>query len=384
MIASRFDQLSVGEYALPEDLTDRLLSPALIVYLHRVRENLRRVIGRAGGDPERWRPHVKTTKLPEVFAEMSQAGLRCFKCATTREARTLLEVLRERGAEGTDLLLAYPLVGPSLVLLGEIAAAHPEARVSVLCEAPQAVATIPPAVSIFADVNSGMNRTGVPLARDGTVIEIARTAAARFRGLHFYDGHIHGGDAPTRRRTAQEGYARLVDLAGRMQAQGIAIGEIVTSGTPSFPYALEFEPLNAWTHRISPGTVVFHDLRSEQELEDLDLVPAALVFSRAVSHPADDRVTCDAGSKAIAAEAGDPCAYALGHPGLEALTPSEEHLPFRVRSGPRPARGEGLLLVPRHVCPTVNLAEQAVLIDSDGVRGVAPVRARAHDLLLDA
>jgi D-serine deaminase-like pyridoxal phosphate-dependent protein len=100
-----------------------------------------------------------------------------------------------------------------------------------------------------------------------------------------------------------------------------------------------------------------------------------------VSHPLADRVTADAGSKSIAAEAGDPCAFALGHPGLEALTPSEEHLPFAVRSGQRPPRGTELYLVPRHVCPTVNLAEQALLVDGENIV-VSRVRARAHDLLV--
>ena len=38
-----------------------------------------------------------------------------------------------------------------------------------------------------------------------------------------------------------------------------------------------------------------------------------------------------------------------------------------------------LAVVPRHVCPTVNLAEQALVIDSDGLRS-ADVTARAHEL----
>jgi len=38
-------------------------------------------------------------------------------------------------------------------------------------------------------------------------------------------------------------------------------------------------------------------------------------------------------------------------------------------------------LIPRHVCPTVNLAEEAWLVDDDGYT-VAAVTARAHDLTL--
>jgi D-serine deaminase-like pyridoxal phosphate-dependent protein len=157
---------------------------------------------------------------------------------------------------------------------------------------------------------------------------------------------------------------------------------VVTSGTPSFACALACDGLRALgktRHRVSPGTVVFADSRT-LDLDELDFLPAALVASRVVSWPTPATVTCDAGSKALAAEAGDPCALALGWPGLVAKKPSEEHLPFEVASGARPARGDVLLLVPRHVCPTVNLAEEALVIEAGREAGTFPVSARAHDL----
>ena len=75
--------------------------------------------------------------------------------------------------------------------------------------------------------------------------------------------------------------------------------------------------------------------------------------------------TLDVGSKSIAAEAGDPAAWVLGSrgPGWTPLHCSEEHMPCRVAPGaPAPARGDIVYLVPEHVCPTVNLAERAVLV----------------------
>ena len=39
-------------------------------------------------------------------------------------------------------------------------------------------------------------------------------------------------------------------------------------------------------------------------------------------------------------------------------------------------------LAPRHVCPTVNLADEAVLLDGDEVRAIVPVAARGHETLL--
>jgi D-serine deaminase-like pyridoxal phosphate-dependent protein len=376
------------DYMLPPDLEERLLSPALVIWLDVVRANLRRMEELLGGDMDRWRPHLKTTKLPAVWAELLDTGVRHFKCATTREAALLAELLAERG--GGDLLLAYPLVGPNLARLAAVARARPSVRVSVLVEDVAGVRAAPAELGLFVDVNPGMDRTGVPGDADDVVLAVAQAAGDRFRGLHHYEGHLYDPDQEARRRACFAGYDRLVARLDALRAQGTPAAEVVTSGTPGFAHALAYAPFAApesaggARHRVSPGTVVFHDQRSQDENEALGLAPAATVFARVVSHPAAGRVTCDAGSKSIAAEAGDPCARVLGHPQLTALTPSEEHLPLAVAGDARPPRGTGLLLVPTHVCPTVNLAERAVLVEPDGSWRAAEVSARSHELLLDA
>lgn len=375
----------VDPLALPDALRERLLSPALIVDLPRVRRNIAAVI-RSVGDVDRWRPHVKTTKIPEVYAELAQAGVRHFKCATTREARVLLGELARLEIDAAEVLVAYPLVSPALRELGRIAALFPRSRVAVLCEDERDLAAIPAHVDVFVDLNPGMNRTGVPRDRWGEVRQLARRAGRRFRGLHYYDGHQLDRDLVMRRERIQQGYAELLGLRDELVCGGVEVAEIVTAGTPALLAAAAYAPLSRLAgtrHRVSPGTVVFHDARSAEQNPGLDLHAAAVLFTRVISNPAPDIVTCDAGSKSIAAEAGDPCAVVAGREGLVALRPSEEHLPLRVLAGEVPRRGDELQLVPRHICPTVNLAEQAVLLDGDHFRVVA-VAARAHDLLAQA
>ena len=381
----RISELDPSGYMPPEGDLERLLSPCLIVHLDRARENIRRVLTLLGGDAARWRPHVKTTKIPEVWRELLAAGVRQFKCATTREADVLGATLTSEGVEGGDVLVAYPHVGPALTQLGQIAARHERARYSVLCEDPALLESIPESLGVFIDLNPGMNRTGVPMSDTARVLELATAAGERFRGLHFYDGHQHEPDLEQRARAIHAGYDELIQLRELVLASGAAVPELITSGTPALLHAASYAPLSkleGTLHRVSPGTVVFHDQRSEEENPGLDLAPAATVLTRVVSHPTSDLATCDAGSKAVAAEAGDPVAAILGHPDWEATQPNEEHLPIRV-DGELPPRGTALLLVPRHVCPTVNLAERAVLMDGAALVGVVDVAARAHEVLLD-
>jgi D-serine deaminase-like pyridoxal phosphate-dependent protein len=383
-LRTAFADLEESAYALPPELVERALSPALVVHLDAVRANVRRVIELCGDDPSRWRPHVKTTKIPEVQRELARAGVRHFKCATTREAAVLLEALVDEGVERPDLLVAHPLVGPALARLGQLAGRHPQARLSVLCEVPEAVHELPEGVGVFVDVNPGMDRTGAPLEQPARIAATARAAGPRLRGVHFYDGHLHQPDRAERTLAVHAGYDRLRELVEALEHAGSSVQEVVTAGTPALLDALSYEGFSTAggpRHRVSAGTVVYHDVRSQEQCPELGLRPAALVLARVVSHPAPDLATCDAGSKSIAAEAGDPCAVVLARSDLEALTPSEEHLPLRGAPGRLPPRGSALQLVPRHVCPTVNLAEQAALVEGGRLVAVVEVRARAHELL---
>jgi D-serine deaminase-like pyridoxal phosphate-dependent protein len=378
---SRFAALDLDHYRLPPDFGQQILSPTLVIFMERVRANLDWMQRAVGGDMARWRPHVKTTKIKAVWEELVQRGVEQFKCATVREATHLVEVL-EAGSVAGDVLIAYPLIGPALDQLGRLAERYPRQRLSVLCEDERIVGSIPEAVSIFVDVNPGMNRTGVPIANEAAILGLARQAGARFRGVHFYDGHQHGSDMQARRAAIHAAYDQLLTLIARLESQRTRVGEVITSGTPAFLSALAHAPLRelASIHRVSPGTIVFHDLRSEQENDDLELQPAALLFTRVISQPCADIFTLDAGSKSIAAEAGDPCAFVLGRPDCTPLAPSEEHLPVRCPSGELPPRGAEFLLIPRHVCPTTNLAEEVVLIEGGAIRAIVPVDARAHDV----
>jgi D-serine deaminase-like pyridoxal phosphate-dependent protein len=105
--------------------------------------------------------------------------------------------------------------------------------------------------------------------------------------------------------------------------------------------------------------------------------PAALVVSTVVSHPRVNYLTCDAGHKSVSADAGVPTCEVAGRSDLRPLKPSEEHLP--IEGGERPRIGDSLYLIPRHVCPTVNNFDDALIVVGGQVIGVERVTARGHE-----
>jgi len=359
------------------DDADSIMTPALLVYPEIVDGNITATLKMAGNDPNRWRPHIKTTKIPAVLRQLLARDVRNFKCSTTLELLTACQV----GAR--DVLLAFPVMGANARRVIDIAEQFPATQVSVLIEAmEQAGVWKGTKVGIFIDVNSGMNRTGAAPEDVSKIIALAISLGAQLRGIHYYDGHISGTETAELEARAHAGYNTLLGIVKQLQAEQVAIGEVITSGTPAAPFAASYAGFRGapFVHRISPGTVVYNDMTSLEHPFESGYRPAALVLATVVSHPTRRSITCDAGHKSVSVDAGVPNCAVLGWPHLRPLKPSEEHLPMEAEDGiGLPALGKKLYLVPRHVCPTVNNFDDAVMVSNGAVRAIERVSARGHE-----
>ena len=365
---------------------EAVLTPALIIYSDIVESNIRNTIRLLGGDTNRWRPHVKTAKLAMTMKLMMQQGVKQFKCATSLELLSLCEC----GAE--DVLLAYTALGPNAARVREIASRHPKVAISALIEnAEDLRAWRGSRVGLFLDMNSGMDRTGMPLAGIEKVVRVITSieeCGIPFRGLHCYEGHLAGLELPERIGRAHAIYDQLLGLAKELKNRGIAVPELVTSGTPTFPCALQYPtwPSCGFLWRVSPGTVVYCDSSSLAQLPpDSGYSPAAVVLTRVISKPSANSITCDAGHKTLSVDRGVPNCVVSGHPEAQPLGPSEEHLPININilaGGSVPALGEVLYLIPRHVCPTVNNFDHALIATEGRIVDIQRVTARGREVPL--
>lgn len=359
---------------------ETLLTPALAIYPEIVDRNIAATIRLLGGDVNRWRPHLKTAKLGFIMRRMAEHGIAQAKCSTTAELAAAC------AAGMSDVLLAYPVVGANAARVAELAAENRSVRVSVLVEnSQQASAWKGRPVGVFIDVNPGMDRTGMEQGDVAAIVGLVRaidTAGVEFRGLHYYDGHVTAPALEEREKAAHRNYGRLMDIVAAVERAGFPVGEVITSGTPAFPCAATYAPFRSgrFVHRASPGTVIYNDMSSLAQLPaEWGYQPAALVVSTVVSHPKANYLTCDAGHKAVSADAGIPTCAVAGRPDLVPLKPSEEHLPIEVKGGARPEIGEALYLIPRHVCPTVNNFDHALIVMGQRLAAVEKVTARGHE-----
>jgi D-serine deaminase-like pyridoxal phosphate-dependent protein len=87
-----------------------------------------------------------------------------------------------------------------------------------------------------------------------------------------------------------------------------------------------------------------------------------VLLARVVSKPGDGRLCLDLGHKAVASEMPHPRLSIMGLHAASFPIHSEEHLVVETPQAGGYAVGDVVYAVPRHVCPTVALHDEAVVV----------------------
>ncbi|GAB3519219.1 D-TA family PLP-dependent enzyme [Emticicia fontis] len=357
---------------------NELDSPSLVIYKERVRENIKKMIEIAGS-AERLFTHVKTNKMPEIVKMMLEEGITKFKCATIAEA----EITAMAGAK--FVLISHQLVGPKIERLIQLSKLYPDVTFASLIdnldtakEHNQAFGANGMISHVFIDVNSGMDRSGHPL--DENIMDLYRylssQADIKLYGLHVYDGHIRSDDFESRKNEIDTGFVDVKHFLEAIEAAGFPKPMVIAGGTPAFTsHALREETY------CSPGTCVLWDWGYGDRLTEQPFEYAALVLTRIISKPQKGIVTVDMGHKAVSAENPiDKRIRFLNLEDYELMGQSEEHGVIKVKDWDALKVGDVLYGVPFHVCPTVNLYDEAYVVENQRVDQVWQVLGRRRKI----
>ena len=361
--------MASGPWYQLENEEDDVPSPALLVYRERVDENLRRMLTIAGS-PERLRPHVKTHKVAQIVHAQLAQRITKFKCATIAEA----EVTAQAGAP--DVLLAYQPVGPNVQRLLMLTERYPSTRFSALVDDDQTIDAVARAFAnrglateLLLDLDVGMQRTGIEPGERARALyaKLASSPGIRPGGLHAYDGHLRHSDAAMRRTQCNLAFERVAAFAQQLRRDALDVPRIVAGGTPTFSFHAERPGVEC-----SPGTCVYWDYGYGSTLQELPFEHAALVLTRVVSKPGPNRLCFDLGHKAIASENPHPRVMLFSHYSERTLAAtfvghSEEHLVVETPDSHLFKVGDCVYGIPWHICPTVALYSEAVVIEAGAV-----------------
>ena len=365
--------------AAPPRQIAQLETPAPLVDLNRLAQNLDRMAAYAALHGLALRPHVKTHKSPRVAAEQMRLGAVGLTCATPREAEVMSDVSR-------DVLVAYPIVG--VPKLARLVALPANVRLTVAVDSETAVEQLAEAareggreVNVYVELDLGMHRVGVPNVEQAIALarQVIRHPRLHYAGITFYPGHIRGH--------VDEQHADLQRLASDISAAiktmdraGVRPAAVSGGSTPAAWRMHEIEGLT----EVRPGTYVYND-RGTAALgacawDDCAFTVLATVVSTAVPGQA----VVDAGSKALGREPmrgveGEGFGALLDRPDVTVQRMSEEHGILDLKNTDwRPQVGEQVRIIPNHVCVVVHLNDMMYGVRGDVVEATWPVAARGR------
>lgn len=342
-------------------LGDDVSTPAPIVLIDVVAENIARMQTFADAHGKAVRPHVKTHKSVRIGQMQLDAGAIGLTAGNLSEA----EIFAEAGCP--DILLAYPLwvTGTKAERLRRLAQAT---HLSVGAESTAALDRLAEvmgddagALGVVIEIDCGARRSGVRPDEAGPLAAYARSLGLRPLGVFTYPGH--GGSIGARESAALDQAEALRAAVASLVEHGID-PEIVSAGsTPTAEFSTD--PVIT---EIRPGEYVFNDY-DNLRLGDCDASNIAFFLaSTVVSDQSHEHVIIDAGTKALAREGNPERGYGQvpsfdGHLTLLNEYHGFLHLP---EGGSRPAVGQRIAVVPHHVCPVVNSFEELIITDRTG------------------
>lgn len=169
--------------------------------------------------------------------------------------------------------------------------------------------------------------------------------------------------------------APVLALRERLRGAGFEVSRLVCGGSPTFPFLAARGDLEC-----SPGTCVLWDYGYATTLPDLDYLVAAALLTRVTSRPLPQRLCLDLGHKSVGSEMPQPRALLLGLEDATLVGHSEEHLTVDTPRADHYPSGTPVYALPWHICPTINLHSEVLVVRGSRAETRWPILARSRRL----
>lgn len=354
-----------------------LSTPAVVIDLDVVEQNLDRMASYCRSHHLNLRPHTKTHKMLEVARMQLERGAIGLAVAKVGEA----EVMARSGTK--QILVAHPIFGhEQLERLCRIAR---EIDVLIAVDNEETAMAISRAgvqhgctLGILVELDAGFRRCGLPPGPACTLLAntIERLPGISMRGLMTYFGNIWGTEEERRVQVATAASAVEQTLEAFQTARMPL--EIVSGGsTPAAAFSHQVPGLT----EIRPGTYVFNDMNTYYQGACRLVDCAVRVLTTVISTAIEGQAIIDAGSKTLSHDtlSSGPMkgyGYIVEEPSVPLFRLNEEHGYLDVSQARRFPIGESLTVIPNHVCTCINMHDEVFLIRGEQVIDSWKVAAR--------
>jgi len=365
-------------------------TPRLLVNIDILKNNIYYVANRCKELKIKLRPHIKTHKIPGIAHMQLDAGAIGVSVAKLGEA----EVMEANGIK--DIMIANEVIGDEKIRR----LVHLARRINISClvdsnEGAVQLSKIAEKenveLSVYIDIDVGMKRCGIDYIPTAIQLakQIKKLKKLKLRGILgfgsvFFKNLSKYTKKDIKRIGIEEGKL-LIKFADSIKESGIEIKEIIGGSTPTWKSCGSVAGIT----EVQPGTYVFNDIM-QVSVEACSLKDcAASVLSTVISTPSPNRAIVDAGSKTLAGNCSSDCFPSIvkghglikGKEGIVLKEFSEEHGVLELRSNASEIKiGEKIEIIPNHICPVVNMFDEATIISKNSFVGIWPILARGKSI----
>lgn len=273
-----------------------IITPALLLDLGILRNNLSLIEKRMRSLPAQLRAHVKVHKSPHIARMQIEAGAIGVGTATVWEAIVMAR------AGIPDVFVINQVVGPEKTRALALIAREAEVKVAVddpsnIEELSHAAVAADSTIGVLVEIDTGMQRCGVTVPEEALALarQIADAPGLSFSGLTGYEGHCSLTlEREKRHRLAHEAMDFFIEIADMLEAHGMPCEILSAAGTGTW----EVTASNPRLTEIQPGSYATMD-GYHRQLEPR-FEQATTVLSTVISRR-PDRIVVDAGKKTVGA-----------------------------------------------------------------------------------
>jgi D-serine deaminase-like pyridoxal phosphate-dependent protein len=348
-----------------------LPTPALLLDIDVLEDNLSRMAERAKSLGVALRPHIKTHKCIEIGERQRSLGATGVTVSTLYEANVFADHRFD------DITWAFPLI---LGRIDEVRRLSERVALRVVVDSADAAATLEStgkAFQVLLEVDCGYHRAGLdPMSR--TAVELARhihdSPTLMFDGILTHSGHAYAARSPQElAAVAAQERDVMVAFAEKLRTEGIDVERISIGSTPAVSVVDHLEEIT----EIRPGNYAFYDytqvLLGAATPGQCALTVLASVVS---SQPGADHCVVDAGALALSKDSGRGNApqptmgeiyedYSGGalEPDVRLVYLSQEH---GIVNASLPV-GSKIRILPNHACLTAACFDQYYVVKGEEV-----------------
>lgn len=362
-----------------------LPTPCHLLNLNALENNIRAMAELCGKyGVELW-PMVKTHKSLEIAKLQMAAGAKGFLTGTLDEA----EILINHGYK--NIMLAYPVTDMSGI--SRIMDLAKKAAVIVSLDGLEAAKRLNNALEkrdihlpYLLIIDCGLHRLGISLGNIKAFMQGMREfSRLKFVGISSHPGQVYGASNQDEvKAISREEVSILAKAREILINEGYEVQITASGSTPTAAHTIPTGQLNIYR----PGNYVFYD-SLQAALGVTDIRSCSLtVLASVISHPQEDLLIIDAGSKCLGLDKGahgisllKGYGEVLQHPELTVSGLSEEVGKVKIEGHTNIKVGDKIEIVPNHSCSAANLTSYLVTHRNGKVEGHLAIEMRSNSLL---